>query len=307
MAPKIFSILTIIIAGVAIYLGYDGNERAKILQEIGQKTNSILDDTKRELKRTKGEYDKLYDLLVKTEKELEDTKAKLRETEDKLRDTEAKLATVTAERDAQKAALDDMRKKIAEALGIPADENLEPAKAIEAIKEQIAALTSKVKEQETKIAELEKIKAENETVIAGLTADKKRNEEEIANKKVVISKYEKNIMNKGIKGKVLAVNPGWGFCVVSTGDKQGAAHGRVMIVARDGKAIGKVKITNVETNQSIADIQTSTFVRGKFVEPGDEVIYVGDEKVKFEEAPLSGAAAPGPAAPATATALPLPR
>ena len=148
---------------------------------------------------------------------------------------------------------------------------------------------------------MEKIKAENETVIAGLTADKMRNEEEIAAKKKVIGKYEKNIMQKGIKGRVLAVNPGWGFCVVSTGDKQGAANGKILIVARDGKAIGKVKITSVEANQSIADIQASTFIRGMFVQPGDEVIYTGDEKVKFEEEkPVAAVTAP-------AAQLPLPQ
>ena len=303
MAPKIFSILTIIIAGFAIWLGVETEKRVTTLQEIGLKTHGILEDTKRELKRTKTEYDKLYDLLVKTEKELEETKTKLRDTEEKMATTEAKLVAVTAERDAQKAALEDMQAKIAEALGIPKGDNLDPAKAIEAIKEQIATMASKVKEQEAKIVELEKIKAEHETIIAGLTADKKRNEEEIAQKKVVIKKYADNVMQRGVKGKVLAVNPGWGFCVLSTGDKQGAAHGRVMIVARDGKAIGKVKITSVEANQSIADIQTGTFVRGMFVQPGDEVIYTGDDKVKIEEKPPVAANAPAPAAP---PALPLP-
>lgn len=302
MAPKIFSILTIIIAGVAIYLGFEGEKRVLELQRVGLKTHGILEDTKRELKRTKGEYDKVEALLTKTEAELAETKAKLRDTEEKLAATEAKLATVTAERDAQKAALEEMQTKIAEALGIPKGENLDPAQAIAAIKEQIATMTSKVKEQEAKIVDLEKIKAENETVIAGLTADKVRNEADIEKKKGIIAKHEKNIMQKGIKGRVMAVNPGWGFCVISTGDKQGAAHGRVMIVARDGKAIGKVKITNVEATQSIADIQASTFVRGMFVQPGDEVIYTGDDKVKFEEEkPVAAAVAPAPAA------LPLPQ
>lgn len=301
MAPKIFSILTIIIAGVAIYLGFEGEKRVLELQRVGLKTNGILEDTKRELKRTKGEYDKVEALLTKTEAELAETKAKLRDTEEKLAATEAKLAAVTAERDAQKAALEDMQAKIAEALGIPKGDNLDPAKAIEAIKEQIATMASKVKEQEAKIVELEKIKAEHETIIAGLTADKQRNEAEIAAKKKVIDKYAKNIIDKGLKGKVMAVNPGWGFCVISTGDKQGAAHGKVMIVARDGKAIGKVKITNVEANQSIADIMASTFVRGMFVQPGDEVIYTGEDKVKIEEP------APAPAgAAAAAPSLPLP-
>jgi hypothetical protein len=240
-------------------------------------------------------------LLTKTEAELAETKAKLRDTEEKLAATEAKLATVTAERDAQKAALEEMQAKIAEALGIPKGENLDPAQAIAAIKEQIATMTSKVKEQEAKIVDLEKIKAENETVIAGLTADKVRNEADIEKKKKVIAKHEQGIMQKGIKGRVMAVNPGWGFCVISTGDKQGAANGRVMIVARDGKAIGKVKITNVEATQSIADIQANTFVRGMFVQPGDEVIYTGDDKVKFEEEkPVAAVTAP-------AAQLPLPQ
>ncbi len=295
MAPKIFSILTIIIAGVAIWLGVESEKRVTNLQEIGLKTHGILEDTKRELKRTKGEYDKVEALLTKTEKELEETKTKLRDTEDKLASTESKLAAVTAERDAQKAALEDMQTKIAEALGIPKSENLDPAKAIEAIKEQIATMAAKVKDQDAKIVELEKIKAEHETIIAGLTADKQRNEAEIATKGKVIKKYQDHVMQKGVKGKVLAVNPGWGFCVLSTGDKQGAATGRMMIVARDGKAIGKVKITNVETNQSIADIQASTFIRGSFVQPGDEVIYVGDENVKFEEEKPVVAGAPAPA------------
>jgi len=293
MAPKIFSILTIIIAGVAIYLGFEGEKRVLELQRVGLKTHGILEDTKRELKRTKGEYDKVEALLTKTEAELAETKAKLRDTEEKLAATEAKLATVTAERDAQKAALEEMQAKIAEALGIPKGENLDPAQAIAAIKEQIATMTSKVKEQEAKIVDLEKIKAENETVIAGLTADKVRNEADIEKKKKVIAKHEQGIMQKGIKGRVMAVNPGWGFCVISTGDKQGAANGRVMIVARDGKAIGKVKITNVEATQSIADIQANTFVRGMFVQPGDEVIYTGDDKVKFEEEkPVAAVTAP---------------
>jgi len=302
MAPKIFSILTIIIAGVAIYLGFEGEKRVLELQRVGLKTHGILEDTKRELKRTKTEYDKVEALLTKTEAELAETKAKLRDTEEKLAATEAKLAAVTAERDAQKAALEDMQTKIAEALGIPKDPNLDPTKAIEAIKEQIATMASKVKEQEAKIVELEKIKAEHETIIAGLTADKQRNEAEIAAKKKVIDKYAKNIIDKGLKGKVMAVNPGWGFCVISTGDKQGAAHGKVMIVARDGKAIGKVKITNVEANQSIADIMANTFVRGMFVQPGDEVIYTGEDKVKIEEP----APAPAAAAAAAAPSLPLP-
>ena len=100
-------------------------------------------------------------------------------------------------------------------------------------------------------------------------------------------------MEKGTRGRVMAVNSGWGFAVLSIGDKQGAAANKVMIVGRNGQAIGKVKITSVEANQSIADIIPGSFVRGSFLQPGDEVIFTGEDKVKTEVAagvPADGAA-----------------
>ena len=301
MAPKIFSILTLIIAGVAIYLGFEANKLVVTLQDQGLKTFNVLEVTRADLKATKQKLTETEDVLTKTQVELAETKTKLRDTEAELASTKTKLAAAEAERDAQKAALVDMRKKISEALGgVPIPEGEDPTKAIETIKEQIATMASKVKEQEATIVGLEKSKAEMETVIVGLNAEKQKNETEIAVKGKVIKKFEKNIMDKGLKGTVMAVNPGWGFCVLSTGDKQGAAANKVMIVARGGKAIGKVRITSVEANQSIADILTSTFVRGQYVQPGDEVIYTGEDKVKFDQAELGAAAIVNPPLPVKA-------
>ena len=92
-------------------------------------------------------------------------------------------------------------------------------------------------------------------------------------------------MIKGTRGQVLAVNAGWGFCVVSLGDKRGAAANKILIVTRGGQAIGKVRIINVEASQSVADIIPSSFARGMYVQPGDEVIYTGDDRVREEPAP----------------------
>jgi hypothetical protein len=85
-------------------------------------------------------------------------------------------------------------------------------------------------------------------------------------------------MQKGIQGRVMAVNHGWNFVVLSVGDKQGAVPNKQMVIVRDGQAIGKLRITNVERNQSVADVIPSSMVKGAVVEPGDSVIYVGDEK-----------------------------
>jgi len=82
----------------------------------------------------------------------------------------------------------------------------------------------------------------------------------------------------------MAVNSGWGFCVLNIGDNQGAAANRVLVVARNGRGIGRVRITSVEATQSVADILPSTFLRGMYVQPGDSVIYTGDDKAAEEPA-----------------------
>ena len=101
--------------------------------------------------------------------------------------------------------------------------------------------------------------------------------------------------------------------MVSLGDKRGAAANRILLVTRNGQSIGKVRIINVETSQSVADIIPSTFARGVYVQPGDGVIYTGEDKVREEPeaAPAAGPslppiAPPPPAPPAGVPGLPLP-
>ena len=48
-----------------------------------------------------------------------------------------------------------------------------------------------------------------------------------------------------------------------------------MLVVRDGTPIGKVRITTVEANTSIADILPGSLARGVTIQPGDKVIYEG--------------------------------
>src|SRR5205085_3962308 len=79
-------------------------------------------------------------------------------------------------------------------------------------------------------------------------------------------------------GRVLTVNAGWDFCVLNIGDMHGAAANRIAVVARGGKAIGKVKIASVETSGSIADIIANSFAKGMSVQPGDDIIYTGNDK-----------------------------
>ena len=273
MISKVFSALTIVLAGVAVYFGMQGKEAVLKLQE--------------DRAMWKGKYEsefsahnKTKETLKTTQAELEATKADLEATKGKLRETEATLATTKSDLDKVKT---DLAMKDQQLASIQAElDKLGGGKKIEELGLQIAEMTAKVKDQETKIGTLEKEKIELNNTVSSLETSVKTKEEKIAQDTVKIVRWEKEIMIKGTRGKVMAVNPGWGFAVLSIGDKQGAAANKVMIVGRAGQAIGKVKITSVENNQSIADIIPGSFVKGMYVEPGDEVIFTGDDKVKTD-------------------------
>ena len=273
MISKVFSILTLIIAGTAAFLGMKGKEAVDHLQ-------GELSSFKNKYNSEVAAHGKTKDTLKKTQEDLEGKKAELESTKGKLRDTETALVAMTKERDDNKTALGMKEMELA---GIKAElEKIGGTGKIEELGRQIADLAAKSKEQEGKIGTLEKEKIELGNAVASLEGQVKTKEEKIAQDTVKIKRWEENFMQKGTRGRVMAVNPGWGFAVLSIGDKQGAAANKIMIVGRAGQSIGKVKITSVENNQSIADIIPGSFTKGLYVEPGDEVIFTGDDKVKAD-------------------------
>ena len=75
---------------------------------------------------------------------------------------------------------------------------------------------------------------------------------------------------------MLAVNPAYNFVVLSLGARQGVEANSEMLVLRGGSFIGKIRISSVEPATAIGDIITSTLVRGVRVQPGDTVVYAGN-------------------------------
>ena len=75
----------------------------------------------------------------------------------------------------------------------------------------------------------------------------------------------------GLKGRIIAIDPKWEFVVLNIGANDGVLENGKMLVDRDGKLVGKVRITSVEPKRCIANVlpewkQTS-------VREGDEVLY----------------------------------
>jgi vacuolar-type H+-ATPase subunit I/STV1 len=75
----------------------------------------------------------------------------------------------------------------------------------------------------------------------------------------------------GLHGKIVAVDPKFNFVVLNIGSDQGAKQLGVMMVDRDGKLLGKVRISSVTKTECIANIMPD-WKRGNIME-GDEVLY----------------------------------
>lgn len=90
-----------------------------------------------------------------------------------------------------------------------------------------------------------------------------------------LSKYEgpdiEVVMREGLKGSVVAVDDDWDFVVVSVGEKDGARQSGKLMVSREGKLVGKVQITSLDENQSIANILPN-WKQGD-IQVGDTVLY----------------------------------
>jgi len=75
----------------------------------------------------------------------------------------------------------------------------------------------------------------------------------------------------GVKGRVLVVDQKWNFVVLDVGDKQGALQNGVLLVQHNGKLVGKVKISNVLPERSVANVVQGWSLTD--VHEGDPVLY----------------------------------
>gem|GEM_PF-5315726 len=130
-------------------------------------------------------------------------------------------------------------------------------------------------EAKERVAVAEKQKAELEVTVDALQKANQEAEAQVNHWRTVAT-MKAQIYAKAPQGKVLAAEPGWGFLVVNVGDKQGVKPNGMLMVARDGSAIGKVKVTSVERDQAVAELVPGTFGKGAGVRRGDLVVGVGE-------------------------------
>ena len=195
--------------------------------------------------------------------------AKFGDTQSKVTNTEAELAKVQAEKNelqtklrTNETEIADLRKRI---------ENAEPKTAPGAVPAtSTAELQAQLEDAKKQLdaAEREKI----------LLSDKMKVTQDKSTQLETEKKHRPppGPSNPGIRGTVLAVNQAYNFVVLNMGARQGVEPNSEMLILRGGSFIGKIRISSVEPATAIGDIITSTLARGVQVQPGDTVVYAGN-------------------------------
>jgi hypothetical protein len=195
--------------------------------------------------------------------------AKSGDTQNKVASTEAELAKVQAEKNdlqakvrANEAQIADLQKRIEAAAVKPAtgDSPTTPTAELQAQLDDAKKQLDAAEREKILLSDKMKITQEKSTQ---LETEKKQHRPAAPNP-------------PGIRGTVLAVNQAYNFVVLSLGARQGVEANTEMLVLRGGSFIGKIRISSVEPATAIGDIITSTLARGVQVQPGDVVVYAGN-------------------------------
>ncbi|MCS7338832.1 MAG: hypothetical protein NZ739_11470 [Verrucomicrobiae bacterium] len=193
------------------------------------------------------------DARAQAERERAAAKAAQEKAEQKLKEVETELATAKTERDsavaeaeaqrAQAANLAEQVKKLRQDLG-EAQAKLVQWEISGVQPGQIAALQAQLRA-------LEKDKAELSNRLAHVTYQYHRALKELD--RYVLGEVVPPLPADLI-GRVLVVDPKWDFVVLDVGEDHGVVENGQMLVSRNGRLVGKVRIRTVEKDRSIANI-----------------------------------------------------
>ncbi|MEM7603693.1 MAG: hypothetical protein AAF357_20055, partial [Verrucomicrobiota bacterium] len=225
-----------------------------------------LDTTIADRQRKEQQVEQVTQQLEKTNAEIEETTTKTRETEEETESLQTQLASLQVQVSDAEVQIQDLNSDIQDA-----DEeikNLEEVRRvfrnIEMIDQKIAGLKGEVQMLETQIVSVENL----------LAVEKAKK----MDKDKTISTYEamNRFRNKGqmwldISSTVKAAYNDWGFVIINAGDDDGLAPAATLDVTRDGKAICKLLVTEIEPGQAVADIIEATLLPGQTVQIGDTV------------------------------------
>ena len=214
--------------------------------------------TKEDLPRLDGELNKALQVANAVLQGWNDTKTDLENTRQDLENTRAELEST-------KAQLEDARTQIVqlnETIRAKDQELEEKSNVIAGLEDEKASLTAQV--------------ADLNAQIAGLQDQLAQLEEDKSVLEVQLEKCDKELhkeitMKPGTTGTIVYANKDWNFVVIDIGSNDGVQATAEMIVHRGDDMVGKIKISAVRDNVSIAEVLPD--YQKATVKEGDHVLF----------------------------------
>jgi len=188
----------------------------------------------------------------------DDTKTDLENTRQDLENTRAELENT-------KASLEDARTEIVQlndTIRIKNEELDEKSNLIATLEDEKADLEVQVTDLTTQVETLQDDLA---------TMEEEKNAIQLQLEKCNKDLYKNITMIPGTTAKIVYANADWNFVIIDIGSDQGAQTTAEMIIYRDEDMIGKIRISAVRDNVSIAEV-ISDFQQDTIKE-GDHVLY----------------------------------
>jgi hypothetical protein len=245
------SLIVAVIAGLAA-LGISHVKVGGKIDELNQSlmtTSNSLETAKSDASAAKKDARQTRDQLKKASDELVTTKSGLADATRKYTEQEALAKKYTAQWEDVTKKYTEAERRLAQWAALP---GITPDKVEQLQKDFRAAVTER-----DAFAEEKAILVRNNTKL---------------NDELLKYRVPNHIVEMpGLKGKIVAVDPKWDFVILDIGAKQGAKQDGILLVSRSGKLVGKVQITTVEPDRSIANIMPE-WKLGELAE-GDQVLF----------------------------------
>lgn len=280
-ALKVFVILLLVLSVTALVLGVQLFGKREILKGRTQKLEAAVASVATALNAAKdpfikeagvtlnsttlstyesmdGELRRLQGLAENRYTELDNTYADLKRTSDELNVTKDELAQT-------KDQLDRAQQQIVQLNDTVTQKNAEIARQTEQIgqlEQDKAGLQVQIDDLNTTVARMEDEQQDLKDKITTL-------EQTVVELEGLTGEGSIKALPKGLHGKIVVVNKDWNFVILDLGSNDGLVPNAEMLVHRGDKLIGKVQISGVTRELSIADINAD-WVQGQ-VKEGDFV------------------------------------
>lgn len=232
---KIAPIIVIVACLGSLYLAFNLGGKKKQLESDKAQLTEDLGTTRTQLSQAKAQLQKDAALLAQAKTDLDTANADLASTKEA-------LTKKTEEADSLQAKNTEM------------DQQLQATKAQLATAEETINTVKEI----TGTKDIKDLGQFREKLTAQAEENKMLGEQlgTMRQENMVLKKQVEDLTTTpaGVRGRVSLVENNWGFVVLDIGDTQRVRRNSEFLIYRDAKLVGKVQITSVAANTSVAQI-----------------------------------------------------